>query len=252
MSSDNKYYMLTMAYDALIECNAHLSTLKCTIENDFKDPNDKFFSNPLEYGPRTSLSHAACEFRLDAIKFIIRDMGKQNIYKNLIVDEDRILKLFGIGYGSTQKYGTGFNSQDVVDSFNELYPIEDIESVLYTQILHTAKWSIPGFFRQGDRKIERFGKLNDGLILHFTKPDYDRSNTNETSALLKLIEIILTPISPSSAAHLIIEPGEKYTTFCTKSIKGYKNGKLKIVFKSPNDADTICYLLLQEDKEDVF
>ncbi len=249
---DNKYYMLTMAYDALIECNTHLSTLRCAIENDFNFSEDKFFSNPLEYGPRTSLNHAACEFKLDAIKFIIRDMGKQNIYKNLIVDEDRILKLFGIGYGSTQKYGTGFNSQDVVDSFNELYPIEDIESILYTQILHTAKGSIPGFFRQGDRKIERFGKQNDGLILHFTKPDYDRSNSNYTSALLKLIEITLVHVSPSNAEHVIVEPGEKYTTFYTKSIKGYKNGKLKVVFKSPDDADTISNLLLQEDTEDVF
>ncbi len=250
--SENKYSTLTTAYEDIIDCMMNLSKYKCIIEKDFHDENDKFFSNPLEYGPRRDLEHAAREFREDCLKFIIRDMSRQELYKNLIVDENRILKLFGVGYNSIQKHGDGFNSQDVVNTFNELYPMDDIESILYTQILHTAKGSIPGFFRQGDRKIERFGKLNEGLILHFTKPDYDRSNTNDTSALLKLIEITLTPISPSSAAHLIIEPGEKYTTLCTRSIKGYKNGKLKIVFKSIEDADTIYNLLLQEDKEDVF
>lgn len=248
---DNKYSTLTTAYDEMINCRSNLTKLKHIIEHQFNPTDNESFSNPLSYSPRTDIENATRKFRIECIKFIVRDLSEHKIYKNLIIDEERILKLFGVGYGSIEKYGTGFDSQNVVDCFNELYPLEYIESIIYTQILHNAQKSIFGFYHKSDPIIKRFGKCKDGIILQYNSSRYTTSNSNYTSALLKLLDITLIPVSPSSAAHLVIEPGEKYTTLCTRSIRAYQNGKVKIVFKSVEDADTISNLLLQEDKENV-
>lgn len=245
-----KYAALTTAYEEMLICSAKLTELKNNIEHDLNSNDDIYFSNPLNYGPRAKIIDSIHDCKEDFIKFVIQQMSSVSTYKNLIVDEETILKQFGIGYGSIEKYGPGFQGKNVETCFNEMYPIDQIETLIYDQILEISKRSLPFMVGRKTTEIERF-KDGFGIVLSYCTSNYYGTNSNYTTSLLKLIEITLVPVKPSNAKSVYVGPGETYSSLSCTSIRGYKNGKLKIVFKSKEDANTICNLLLREDAEDV-
>lgn len=244
---------LTVAYEDLSATVVRLGQFKNHIDQDFNMENDKWFHNPLEYGPRRAVESAMHDCKEDFVKFIIRQLSESDRFKNCIIDEDKILKLFGIGYASVEKYGPGFNAQNVVDCFKELYDNEDLEQITYDQILATAKRSVPYSLVSHAAiytDIRRFGKDESGVVLNHCI--YSTDNSNYTVALIKLMFIEYSDVSSLSAKHIFIEPGKKLTKselpFC-ESMIAYKNGNLKIKFATKERADQLCKLLLGDDND---
>lgn len=237
---------LTVAYDDLDATIVRLGQYNSHIKQDFNSKDDKFFYSPLEYGPRNAVKSALHDCKGEFIKFIIQQMSKSDRCKNLIIDEDTILKLFGIGYGSVEKYGSGFKAQDVVDCFIELYDRDDMESVVYQQILKIARHTRPWHFSEKNTEIKRFGKDNSGIILrHYD--GYTGNKDNPTTELIKLLFITYEGVSSLSAKNIEVDAGDTLKNsdlpFC-ESLKAFKNGNLKIKFRSTKRADEVCKLLL--------
>lgn len=237
---------LTVVYDDLCSTAHRLSRFKNIIDADFKKEDDINFINPLKYGPHNAVKNAMHDCKEDFIKFIIRELGKAERFKNMIIDEDDILKQFGIGYGSVEKYGDGFKAQDVVNCFKKLYDTDDIDLVLHNQILSTAKRTLPWNFSEKNTVIKRFGKDDSGIILrHYD--GYNAINDSPTTELIKLLFIKYEGVSSLSAKTFDIDVGDTLSKsdlpFC-ENLKAFKNGNLKIKFATKERADEVCVLLL--------
>ena len=210
-----------------------------------------WFYNPLEYGPRSTVKKALHECKGEFIGFIITQLSKSDRCKNVIIDKDKIIKQFGIGYGSFEKYGSGFRAQDVVNCFTELYDSCDMESAVYNQILLTARRTLPWHFSEKNTEIKRFGKDESGIILrHYD--GYHGANENPTTELIKLLFITYEGVSSLSAKTFEVDAGDTLTKsnlpFC-QNLKAFKNGNLKIKFETKEMADEVCELLLGDHND---
>lgn len=237
---------LTVAYDDLVATHVRLTQNNNSITQDFNLNGDIYFSSPLEYGPRSTIDKAIRDCKEDFIKFIIRELGKAERFKNMIIDEDNILKQFGIGYGSIKKYGDGFKAQDIVDCFKDLYDTNNIEQVIHNQILTTAKRTLNWHFGDTTKEIKRFGKGDSGIVLrHYD--GYNGANESPTTELIKLLFIKYEGVSSLSAKTFDIDVGDTLSKsdlpFC-ENLKAFKNGNLKIKFATKERADEVCDLLL--------
>jgi len=214
-----KYAALTTAYEEMLSCVTKLTELRNNIEHDFNPDNDIYFSNPLEYGPRKEIETSIHNCKEYFIKFIVKQIANENIYQNLDINEEAIFRDFGIGYLCGYKYGPEFCAKDVETSFNEMYPLHEIETTIYRQILQNAKKSLAWSGARKTTEIDRF-KNGTGVVLSYCTTNYYGTNNNYTTSLIKLIEIELVPVKPSNAKSVYVEPGEAYSSLSCVSIRG--------------------------------
>lgn len=238
----NKYESLTAAYAVMENSLSELKRLKNELATDL---NKTDFINPLESGPVWDIEKGVDRLRHRFIEFIVFDLSKSEKFKNLIIDPDAIYKHFGIGYNSHMTYGFGFDSIHVITCFDKLYNKDNLEQVISEQILKNARFSIPRNKAVVPlTELERFGKDNKGIVLHYVK-SHVYSNTNPTTELMKLLLITYCGESAMSVDAPEIAAGDTITLPCCV-IKAFHNEKLKITFNNEYQADEVCKILLGE------
>ena len=248
-----KFNTLTKAYNKLLECRDTLDVLSNLVKKDFQTPNEielGYFHNPI------SLSYEF-ERQINEMKTSITNFIHQKIddkFGNLVIDSNDLVEYLGLknpGYGNEdrQVLQGPFTAQAVIQYIEDKYA--DEETITLLQLKEHARNALPRLDGFGTEKVSKpehitvIGKT--GIELH--SDTYNHYKSNATSAVIKLIHIKLNGVLPSQAEHHDIDIGAVYSDDKIKSLRKYKNGKLKIIFHTVEDMELIRRLLVGCDDD---
>lgn len=256
----NKFDTLTEAYNKLIECQTTLKQASAQVAQDFRTPDviekGYYFSNPLDidYELRKQIG----KVKENTIGFILNHMGRK--FNNLLIDERDVCE-FIEGGEVIQKLGIDkpkpnrpvlqgqFTARAVIQYIEDKYA--DEETITLQQIKEFASNTLP---RVGEFTTEKASKPEHIPVINKTGIElrggayWTGHKEDPTAAVIKLIHIKLNHILPSQAEGHNIEYSDVYSDDKIKSLRRYKNGKLKIIFHNEEDMDTIRRVLVGCDE----
>lgn len=259
-----KFDTMTDAYNKLVECQTTLKQLSAQVEHDLRtqDHIEKgyYFSNPINID--YELERIVDKVKSDSVDFILRYIDKK--FNNLVIDESDVRE-FIEGGEAIQKLGLDqssgkepnrpvllepFTIRAVIQYIKEKYA--DEETITLQQLKEFASHALP---RLDGFSCERVSKPEHILIINktgieLTTDAYYRANKEDpTAAVIKLVHIKLNHVLPSQAEHHNIDFGDAYSDDKIKSLRRYKNGKLKIIFHNKEDMETIRKMLVETNSD---
>jgi len=260
-----KFDTITEAYTKLVECKNTLNQLAQKVESDFKSQEyiDKgyYFSNPIptDY----EIERIANSTKSNIIDFIILYIDKK--FKNLVIDEHDVREFISMGeanqklqfdldqpeFSNARPIMQGqFTARKVIQYIEDKYA--DEETITLQQLKELAKNALPWigeYNRDRASKPEHIPVINKtGISLNSDTYNHYKSNT--PAAIIKLIHIKLNHELPSQAEHHDIDYEDVYSDDKIKSLRKYKNGKLKIIFNTVEDMETVRRMLVGGENED--
>lgn len=236
MKDEAKFNTLTEAYNLLADAEIRRQALAQKLEADFKEPNEKFFVNPLSHY-ELDLEHVLQYARTKFADFITGQLNRE--YENLEIDYQEVEKFV--------EDSKKFDAQEVIKHIREVYA--DMDGISYKQILETCKTLLPWGDFGGKRcvasKPEHIHWINEnGIELRIYGQGYEQKE--RVSVFLKLVDIVLCGTKPSQAEGRTVGQGEVYRDDRIKSLRYFKNGSLKVLFNSAEDAEKMKAALVSE------
>lgn len=127
------------------------------------------------------------------------------------------------------------------------YKYADEETITLQQIKESASNALP---RVGEYTTEKASKPEHINVVSKTGIElkgsmyYSGRKDDPTAAVIKLIHIKLNHVLPSQAEHHDINCSDTYSDDKIKSLRKYKNGKLKIIFHTVEDMEIMRITLV--------
>lgn len=221
---------LTDLYDLLVETEEIRDRASEQIKRDFEDPDDSWFSNPINYS--ITLEKTIEEARKSFTHFVVSQLNKD--YKNLRIDDSAADKY-------TKEHG--FNAETLIKTIREQYADEDGATMhqIKTDIQDLIPW-------RGGNKIETTAGLerirDNGFELRIYGYDYERRA--KAAAFIQFVDIVLRDVAPSKADTKSVEIGEVYKDDKIKSLRYFKNNALKVIFHTIDDCERVKSALFTE------
>lgn len=249
-----KFDTLTEAYNKLIECQTALGQASEQAKHDFKTPHDiekgYYFSNPIDID--YELKSLINKVKASITDFI--DGYMDDKFNNLVIDSADVKEYFGLnsrGCNNLEKpvFQGFFTARAVIQYIEEKYA--DEETITLMQIKEYARYALP---RIGEYTTEKPSKPEHILIIGKTGIElicssyYSGGKEDPTAAVIKLIHIKLNRVLPSQAEHHNINYSDTYSDDIIKSLRKYKNGKLKIIFHKQGDMEIMRRTLVGCDE----
>lgn len=250
----DKLSTMTAAYNKLCGCVKELKQLSEQFERDFKEPIETkgdYFYNPL-----------SVDYDLEKQIDVLKEKITSFIYGyiedscgNLVIDYGDIQEYVGLdrpGFGDeNRRVLTGpFTVVAVIDYIEQKYA--DVETITLEQLRGYVKHTLPKSDKYPYEPVTDVGKIpvfnKTGIVLRGSSYR-NHHKQDPTAAIIKLINIELSDISPSKAEHHEIECGNTYSDKNIKSLRKFKNGKLKIVFFNKMDMNTVREMLVKTQVE---
>jgi len=245
----SKFDPLTEAYNKLVECNNTLNTLGSQVKQDFQKPDDiekgYYFSNPINVDYELEqLIHGMKKKITDQIRRYL-----DSRFNNLVIDYNDVEEFVGISkYVNTNKdrpiLPGPFTARAVIQYIEDKYA--DEETITLTQLRGYASHTLPSETEYPYTKASKpehipvIGKTG----IELRGGSYNSGDkTDPTAAVIKLIHTKLDHTLPSQAEHHKINYNDTYSDDKIKSLRRYKNGKLKIIFHKEEDMETMRKLL---------
>ena len=237
-----KFNTLTKAYNKLLECRNTTDVLSNQVEKDFRTPEDiengNYFSNPIK--PSYELDKIIENMKDEITQFILQHMESK--FKNLKIDR-RDVREFVDGGVAIERMESPFTARAVIRYIEEKYA--DEETITLQQLKEFASHTLP---RLDVHSTDKASKPEHITVINKTgielKDSHSYGKENSTAAVIKLIQIKLNHVIPSLAEHHDIEYGDTYSDDNIKSLRRYKNGKLKVIFHTVEDMELIRRLLV--------
>lgn len=252
----NKFDTITDAYNKLVECQTTLKQASAQVKQDFRTPDDiekgSYFSNPIEID--YNFEKIVDNVQSKITDFILLYMDQK--FSNLVIDERDVLD-FIEGGEVIQKMRIDkpkpnrpvlqgpFSAKAVIQYIEDKYA--DEENITLNQIKEFASNALP---RVGEYTTEKASKPEHINVVSKTGIElkgsmyYSGRKDDPTAAVIKLIHIKLNHVLPSQAEHHDIHCSDTYSDDKIKSLRKYKNGKLKIIFHTVEDMETVRKLLV--------
>lgn len=246
-----KFDTITAAYKKLVECQTTLNQASEQVKHDFRTLDDikkgSYFSNPIEID--YDLNKIVDNVKSRTIDFILRYMDQK--FSNLVIDERDVHDFIEGGEVMDKPKPNGpvlqvpFSVRAVIRYIEKKYA--DEETITLKQIKEFASNSLP---RVGEYTTERASKPEHINVINKTGIElkgsmyYSGHKEDPTAAVIKLIHIKLNHVLPSQAEHHDINCSDTYSDDKIKSLRKYKNGKLKIIFHTVEDMETVRKLLV--------
>lgn len=244
-----KFDTMTDAYNNLVECQTTLKQASAQVEQDFRTPDDIekgfYFYNPVEIN--YEFEQIVDNVQSKITNFILWCMDQK--FSNLVIDEQDVHD-FIEGGEVIQKIRIHdpkpnrpvlqgpFSAKAVIRYIEDKYA--DEETITLKQIKESASNALP---RVGEYTTEKASKPEHIPIINKTGIElkgsmyYSGRKDDSTAAVIKLIHIKLNHVLPSQAEHHEINHSDKYSDDKIKSLRRYKNGKLKIIFHTVEDME---------------
>lgn len=234
--AEPEFNTLTEAYNLLADAEIRRQALAQKLEADFKEPNEKFFVNPLSHY-ELDLEHVLQYARTKFADFITGQLNRE--YENLEIDRKEVEKFV--------EESKKFDAQEVINYIRQVYA--DVDGISYQQILKTCKTLLPwgdfGGKRCAAYMPEHIPTINaDGIELRIYGQGYEQKE--RVSVFLKLVDIVLRGAKPSQAEGRRVGLGEVYRDDRIKSLRYFKNSTLKVLFHSAEDAEKVKAALVSE------
>lgn len=246
-----KFDTLTEAYNKLVECQTELKQASAQVSQDFRTIEKvHFFFNPIniDYELRRQID----KVKESITTLILSYMDSK--FNNLVIDSDDVKEYFGLntsGYNNKDRPALQgpFTARAVIQYIEDKYA--DEETITLQQIKEYASNTLP---RVGEYTTEKASKPEHIPVINKTGIElrggayWTGHKEDPTAAVIKLIHIKLNHILPSQAEGHNIEYSDVYSDDKIKSLRRYKNGKLKIIFHNEEDMDTIRRVLVGCDE----
>jgi len=252
----NKLSKLTEAYNKMVECRNSLKEASSQVLHDFKTSDNiekgNYFFNPIDID--YELRRQNDKVKENITTFILRLMDSK--FNNLVIDEHDVREFIDMGeanrklkfdleqpeynYARPVLQGS-FTVRAIIQYIEDKYT--DEETITLQQIKEFARHALP-------RVREHIQIINKTGIELKSVQYYSVRKEDPTSAVIKLINIKLNHVLPSQAEHYNIDYSDIYSDDKIKSLRKYKNGKLKLIFHTEDDMETIRELLVGCGKDD--
>jgi len=262
----NKLDTLTEAYNKMVECRTSLKELSVRVLHDFKTSyyieKGYYFSNPIDID--YELRSKTDKLKESITTFILDYMASK--FNNLVINERDVREFIDTGEANQklrfdleqQKYNQArpvlkwpFTVRAVIQYIEDKYA--DEETITLMQIKEFALNTLP---RTDEYPYERVSKPEQIPVTGKTGIElksssyYSGNKEDPIAAIIKLVQIKLNNVLPSQAEHHNIDYNDTYSDDKIKSLRKYKNGKLKLIFHTEGDMETIRDLLVGCNKDD--
>lgn len=246
----SKFDPLTEAYNKLVECKNTLNVLGSQVKQDFQKPDDiekgYYFSNPINVDYEL-------EKLIHGMKEKITDQTRRYLdsrFNNPVIDHYDVEQFVGIhkSVNTNEDRPTlqePFTARAVIQYIENKYA--DEETITLTQLRGYASQTLPHepeYPYAKASKPEHIKVINKTGIELGSNSYYSGHKDDPTAAVIKLTHIKLNHTLPSQAEHHEINYNDTYSDDKIKSLRRYKNGKLKIIFHKEEDMETIRKLLV--------
>ena len=249
-----KFDPLTKAYNKLVECKNTLNVLSSQVKQDFQKPDDikkgYYFSNPIN-------TDYELEKLIDGMKEKITDQIRRDLdsrFNNLKIDYTDVER-----FVRQSKYPNNnqdrptlqgpFTARAIIQYIEDKYA--DEETITLTQLKEYVSNTLPRepeYPYAKPSKPEHIKVINKTGLELSSNSYYTGHKEDTTAAVIKLVQIKLNHVLPSQAEHHDINYNDTYSDDKIKSLRRYKNGKLKIIFHKEEDMETTRKLLVGCDE----
>lgn len=252
-----KFDTITAAYNKLVECQTTLKQASAQVKHDFRTPDDiekgYYFFNPIEID--YDFEKIVDDVQSKITDFILRYMDQK--FSNLVIDEQDVhdfieggeviqkMRILHDPQPNRPVLNGQFSTKAVIQYIE--YKYADEETITLKQIKEFASNALP---RVGEYTTEKASKPEHIPIINKTGIElkssiyYSGRKDDPTAAVIKLIHIKLNHVLPSQVEHHDINCSDTYSDDKIKSLRMYKNGKLKIIFHTVEDMETVRKLLV--------
>lgn len=250
-----QFNVMTNAYNALVNCIGDLGQLAEQFKVDFQTQEDienGWFHNPLE--SNFDLENQQYNLKEKITSFI--HIYMENKHENLVIDYGDLKEYIGIsspGYDNENRpvMQGPFTALKVIRYIEKKYA--DEEGVTLEQLKEYARHTLPRL-REYPYNVITDPKLipvinKTGIEIKKSSSYNEHYKKDPTAAIIKLIHIRFSGILPSKAEHHAIEIGDTYSDDKIKSLRKFKNGKLKIVFFNVDDMEAVRKMLVEPPAE---
>ncbi len=246
-----QFATMTDAYNILNRCIGDLEQQAEQFKVDFQtsgDIDNEWLHNPLDVD--YDLRDLPDKLKEKITSFIYTYMQKK--HTNLVIDHNDLMKFIGVrspGYDDENRpvLQGPFTALKVIRYIEKKYA--DVEGITLRQLKSYARNALT---REQDYPYEKITDPKLITVINKTGIElrdhlYNKySNEDPSAAIIKLIHIKLSDILPSEAEHHAIDIGYTYSDDKIKSLRRFKNSKLKITFFNEDDMEVVREMLVEE------